>query len=140
MKDRFDLDYYNSLAAGTLTGHLGIIFTRLQEGEVIAEMDAAPHLLAPNGFLHAGSLVTLADYAAGLGCIAHLPEGAIGFTTMELKTNHLSTTRSGIVECIAKPTHRGRTTQVWDAVITQKETGKTMVSFRCTQMILYPKS
>lgn len=139
MQSRFDLDYYNSLAKGTFTGHLGIVFTKMQEGEIVAEMDAAPHLLAPNGFLHAGSLVTLADYAAGLGCISHLPEGASGFTTMELKTNHLSTTRSGRVECVATPAHRGRTTQVWDAVITQKETGKTMVLFRCTQMILYPK-
>lgn len=140
MQNRFDLGYYNSLAAGTLTGHLGILFTRLQEGEIVAEMEAAPHLLAPNGFLHAGSLVTLADYAAGLGCVSHLPDGASGFTTIELKTNHLSTTRSGIVECIARPTHRGRTTQVWDAVITLKETGKTLVLFRCTQIILYAKA
>lgn len=139
MKDRFDLAYYNSLAAGTLTGHLGIVFTHMQEGEIVAEMEAASHLLAPNGFLHAGSLVTLADYTAGLGCISHLPEGAMGFTTLELKTNHLSTTRSGMVTCVAKPAHRGRTTQVWDAVITQQETGKTMVLFRCTQMMLYPK-
>lgn len=138
MSQAFDLEHYNSLAVGTLTGHLGIVFTHMQEGEIVAEMEAAAHLLAPNGFLHAGSLVTLADYCAGIGCMAHLPAGAIGFTTMELKTNHLSTTRSGFVECRAQPVHRGRTTQVWDAVIKQRETQKTMVLFRCTQMILYP--
>lgn len=139
MSKVFDLDYYNRLGEGTLTAHLGIHFTKIQDGELIVEMDAAPHLLAPNGFLHAGSLVTLADYAAGIGCITHLSEGATGFTTVELKSNHLGTTRAGMVECIAKPVHRGRTTQVWDAVITLKETGKTLVLFRCTQMILYAK-
>lgn len=139
MKLRFDLDYYNSLAAGHLPAYLNIVFTRMQEGEVVAEMSIADYMLAPNGFLHAGSLVTFADYAAGLGCIAHLPVGATGFTTMELKTNHLGTAHAGIVECIARPVHRGRTTQIWDATLTLQNTSKPMALFRCTQMILYPK-
>ena len=86
-----------------------------------------------------GSIVTLADTAAGCGCMAHLPEGATGFTTIELKSNHLGTTRDGTVDCTARAAHLGKTTQVWDAVVTHRESGKTLALFRCTQMVLYPK-
>jgi len=98
-----------------------------------------PFLLAPNGFLHAGSVVSLADTCAGYGCIANLPEGAQGFTTIELKSNYLATAREGVVECVATAAHLGRTTQVWDAIATVKATAKKLVLFRCTQLVLYPK-
>jgi len=98
-----------------------------------------PHLLAANGYLHAGSVVTLADTASGYGCIANLPEGAANFTTIELKSNHLGTARDGVITCTAKVAHKGRTTQVWDATVTDKTSGRTIALFRCTQMILYPK-
>lgn len=83
--------------------------------------------------------VALADKAAGYGCIANLPARALGFTTMELKSNHLGTAREGTIDCVAKAAHLGRTTQVWDAVVTHRETRRTLALFRCTQMLLYPK-
>eukprot|EP01036_Dinobryon_divergens_P038919 gene38918-biopygen30959 len=95
--------------------------------------------MAPNGFLHAGSVVTLADTSCGYGCVANLPKEASGLTTIELKSNHLGTALEGTIDCVAKPAHLGRTTQVWDAVVTHRETGKTIALFRCTQMVLYPK-
>jgi uncharacterized protein (TIGR00369 family) len=95
--------------------------------------------MAPNGFLHAGAVVSLADATAGCGCVAHLPEGATGFTTIELKSNHVATARDGSIECTAKAAHFGKTTQVWDAIVTHKESGKTIALFRCTQMLLYGK-
>jgi uncharacterized protein (TIGR00369 family) len=96
--------------------------------------------MAPNGFLHAGSVVTLADSCSGYGCVNSLPQGAAGFTTIELKSNFLGTARAGRVECVAKLVHGGKTTQVWDATVVSVENGKTMALFRCTQMILYPKA
>ena len=135
-----DADHFNRIAAPCLPGHLGLRITHIGDGEVRAEMPVQPALMAPNGFLHAGSLVTLADTSAGCGCMAHLPPGATGFTTIELKSNHLGTARDGTVECTARATHLGRTTQVWDATVTHRETGKTLALFRCTQMVLYPKA
>lgn len=129
----------NAAGAHHLPGLLGIVITRAEGGEVHAELKVRTELMAPNGFLHAGSLVTLADTCAGYGCMVHLPEGATGFTTVELKSNHLGTAREGTVACVARPVHLGRTTQVWDATVTHVDTGKTLVLFRCTQMILYPK-
>jgi len=134
-----DAQHFNRFGADSLPGHLGIIVRHVGDGEVRLELPVARHLMAPNGYLHAGSIVTLADTASGYGCISSLPEGATGFTTIELKSNHLGTARDGTLECIAKAAHRGRTTQVWDAVVTHRESGKTLALFRCTQMVLYPK-
>ena len=133
------LDLLNQRGIGRLPGHLGIVITSVGDGQVTAELPVQPHLLAPNGYLHAGSVVTLADTASGYGCIANLPEGANNFTTIELKSNHLGTARDGTIICTARVEHKGRNTQVWDAVVKSKETGKTLALFRCTQMILYPK-
>ena len=129
----------NERGTGRLPGHLGIVITAVGDGQLTAELPVLPHLLAPNGYLHAGSVVTLADTASGYGCIANLPEGANNFTTIELKSNPLGTARDGTIVCTAKVEHKGRNTQVWDAVVKNKETGKTIALFRCTQMILYPK-
>ena len=129
----------NQRGAHNLPGHLGIVITHVSAEEIRAEMPVIPALMAPNGFLHAGSVVTLADTAAGYGCVALMPQGAAGFTTVELKSNHLGTAREGTVEVKATPVHLGKTTQVWDSVVRHRETGKTIALFRCTQMILYPK-
>jgi len=125
--------------APTLPGYLGIEVTEVDEGTLSVRLDIKPHHLAPNGFLHAGTVVTLADTAAGYGCFINLPEGANGFTTIELKSNHLGTARDGAISCKATAVHLGKTTQVWDSVVVNEATGKTIALFRCTQMVLYPK-
>jgi 1,4-dihydroxy-2-naphthoyl-CoA hydrolase len=132
-------DHFNKRGAENLPGYLGIVITRVSESEVWSELPVKKWLMAPNGFLHAGSVVTLADTSAGYGCAANLPEGASGFTTIELKSNHVGTARDGTIECTATAVHLGKTTQVWDAVVTHRESGKRIAYFRCTQMVLYPK-
>lgn len=134
-----DNEHFNTRAAGTFPGYLGIIAKLVEPAEVRLELAIATHHLAPNGYLHAGAVVTLADTSCGYGCLANLPEGATNFTTIELKSNHLGTAREGTIESVAKPVHKGRTTQVWDAVVTHRETGKVIAMFRCTQMMIYPK-
>lgn len=134
------IDRINAASQGSLPGLLGIRAVKLENGALHTEMPVRPDLMAPNGYLHAGSLVTLADTTCGYGCRSMLPEGANGFTTIELKSNHLSTARDGTVDCVATVVHKGRATQVWDAVVTHRETRKTLVVFRCTQMVLYPKA
>ncbi|HEY5799500.1 MAG TPA: PaaI family thioesterase [Burkholderiaceae bacterium] len=134
-----DHHYFNTFGAGFLPAHLGLRVNEVAQGRVTGELEVQPHLLAPNGFLHAGTVVTLADTMCGYGCIAHLPDGAQSFTTIELKSNFMGTARTGLIDCTATAVHLGRTTQLWDAVVTDRTTGKTMALFRCTQMVLYPK-
>jgi uncharacterized protein (TIGR00369 family) len=133
------LEQLNKRGGGFLPGHLGIVITKFGPGEMCAELAVTPQLMAPNGYLHAGTIVTLADTASGYGCVASLPEGAIGFTTIELKSNFLGTARSGVIDCVAKAAHLGKTTQIWDATVIHRDTGKTIAMFRCTQIVLYAK-
>ena len=136
---KFSAENMNKFGSASLPGFLGIEITRVDGGEVAARLEVKPHHLAPNGFLHAGTVITLADTAAGYACVANLPEGANSFTTIELKSNHLGTARDGAIACVAKAAHLGKTTQVWDVVVTNEANGKTIAMFRCTQMILYPR-
>jgi uncharacterized protein (TIGR00369 family) len=129
---------HRELYEGSLPQLLGFELLSADKDSLVAVFDVKPHHLAPNGYLHAASIIMLADSACGYGCMLNLPEGANSFTTIELKSNHLGTAREGRVECHATPVHRGRNTQVWDATVTAG--GKTIALFRCTQMVLWPKN
>lgn len=123
-----------------LPGFLGIEMTSLEQGKASGRMAVKPVHGAPNGYLHAASVIALADTICGKATIAHLPEGAESFTTIELKSNHLGTVREGAVTCAATAQHLGKTTQVWDAVVSDEASGRKIALFRCTQMILWPKA
>lgn len=122
-----------------LPGLLGLTFEAPEPGVVHGSFAVAPHHMAPNGFLHAASVIALADTACGYGTMVNRPAGATGFTTIELKTNFLGTAREGLVCCTARLAHGGRMTQVWDAEVRADGAEKAMALFRCTQMILYPR-
>ena len=120
-----------------LPGLLGIEFDGVEDGVVRAHLALRQAHFAPNGYVHAATLVALADTAAGYGCLLNLPEGGTGFTTIELKTNFMRSAREGTITCEAHLVHGGRTTQLWDATIDDAES-RRMAVFRCTQLILRP--
>ncbi|MGC2241014.1 MAG: PaaI family thioesterase [Acidimicrobiia bacterium] len=130
--------FLERLGESRLPGFLDIELVELRHGSSQMRMVLAEKHLASNGYLHAASVVALADTAAGYGCVASLPPGAVGFTTIEQKTNHLGTLLSGALVADASLSHEGRSTQVWDTLVTAEETGKTIALYRCTQIILYP--
>ena len=129
----------NARAPGHLPGWFGIEIIGIEPGRLDARLPIRPEMLAPNGFLHAATIVALADTSAGYATIAHLPESAGGFTTIELKTNFLGTLTEGLLLCTATAVHSGRLTQVWDAEVRSKD-GRRLALFRCTQMVLWPKA
>ena len=121
-----------------LPGLLGIEVLEVAAGRLVAKLKVAKKHMALNGYLHAGSVITLADSSAGYGCLANLPEGAVGFTTVELKSNLMGTVTQGEVVCVASCMHAGRTTQVWECEV-RSEASKLLAKFTCTQLILYAK-
>jgi uncharacterized protein (TIGR00369 family) len=131
---------WNARGAENLPGLLGIVFEKVESAEVVAKVTVRKTLMAPNGYLHAGTVVTLADTCCGYGTVMSLPEGASGFTTIELKSNFFGSAREGTIVCVARPLHQGRTTQVWDATVTPMGGSKPIAQFRCTQMVLWPKA
>jgi 1,4-dihydroxy-2-naphthoyl-CoA hydrolase len=129
----------NERGTGRLPGLIGLDVLEGGEGWLATRLELRDELLAPNGYLHAATIVALADTSCGYGTFVSLPEGAEGFTTIELKTNFLGTKLAGVITCEARLAHGGRTTQVWDATVTDDDSGKLLALFRCTQLILYPR-
>jgi len=132
-------EVFNGRSAGHLPGLVGLQILSMTPQGVDSRLAVRQDLMAPNGFLHAATVIALADTSCGYGCVALLPQGASGFTTLELKANFLGTTREGAIACRATPVHLGRTTQVWDAVVSIEGGEKKIATFRCTQMVLWPK-
>ena len=133
------LDALNGRGDGLLPGLVGFRVIALREGQLEAELDVQRQLCAPNGYLHAATLVALAATACGNGALAHLPDGALNFTTIELKTNFLGTAKDGTIACSARAVHLGASTQVWDATVTRVRDAREIALFRCTQMVLYDR-
>lgn len=136
---RLDTEEIARRGRGTLVETLGLEILEVADGTARGRMAVEARHLAPNGYLHAACVVALADTCCGYGTYGTLPEGAAGFTTVELKSNHLGTARGGTLLCEARVVHRGRTTQVWDAtVFAEDRPEKPIALFRCTQMVLWP--
>jgi uncharacterized protein (TIGR00369 family) len=121
---------------GRLPGMFGVELLSIEPGAVEGRLELKPEHLAPNEFLHAATVIAIADSCAGMGCIASLPEGAAGFTTIELKTNFLGTATEGALLCSARMVHSGSRTQVWDSTVSREGDGRVIALFRCTQVIL----
>jgi 1,4-dihydroxy-2-naphthoyl-CoA hydrolase len=132
----FNSKYFEEWQRGSLCEWLDFKVDEITQGRLEGRVFVRPDMLSPNGFMHGGSVVSIADTAAGFGALAHLPEGSKNFTTIELKTNFLSTTQGGWVFATAKAYHLGKKTQVWDVDVFNQDK-KLMALFRCTQMILW---
>jgi 1,4-dihydroxy-2-naphthoyl-CoA hydrolase len=140
LRDDVTIEVLNRRGGEYLPGYLGIEMLELLENSLRSRMPVKKLHFAPNDFLHAASIVALADTTCGYATMAHLPKGAQSFTTIELKSNHLGTVSEGSIACLATAQHLGRNTQVWDAVVTDEANGKKIALFRCTQMVLWPKA
>ena len=130
------LERMSAAMEGRLPGLFGVELLGIEHGATETRLDLRAEHLAPNDFLHAGTIITLADTSCGMGCLASLPEHAVGFTTIELKTNFLATAREGALRCSARLVHGGGRTQVWDATVSREEDERVIALFRCTQYLL----
>jgi len=110
----------------------------VDEKALTARLTVRHDLIAGTGYLWAPVVVAIADALCAFGVAAHWPEGATSFTTVESKANFLgSATEGEVVVGAATPLHAGRTTQVWDATVSNETKGRPMAAYRCTQLILY---
>jgi uncharacterized protein (TIGR00369 family) len=130
----------NRANKGKLPGHLGLTITEVADGRVVGRFDVRPDLVAHTGYLLAGALLTALDILCAYGVSTVWPDDANGFTTVEVKSNFLGTVREGAVTVIAELLHGGRTTQIWDARASDEASGRLLAVFRCTQIILYPRT
>ncbi len=133
--------WLNEFASKKHPGMVGVEILSCEPHEVTGRLDVGEELVAGTGFLWAPVIITLADWLCAAGTPSNMKEGAESFTTIELKTNFLGSVRAGgAIFGRARPVHVGRTTQVWDVEVSDEATERTIALFRCTQMILFPRS
>ena len=128
---------FATLGANSFPGFVGVEIVKVDNNFGEARLEIKAVHFAPNGYLHAGCIVTLADTIAGYACLYNLPANGVSFTTIELKANFLGSIKAGSMKAEARLGHAGKTTQVWDVVVSDEENGKKLALFRCTQLILY---
>jgi 1,4-dihydroxy-2-naphthoyl-CoA hydrolase len=130
----------NQFIQGKHPGLVGVEVLSCSDDLVTGRLDVTEEVVAGTGMLWAPVVITLADWLCAVGIGYSLPEGA-SFTTIELKTNFMGTVREGgAVGGRARPVHKGRSTQVWDVEVSDESSGKVVALFRCTQMVLHPRS
>jgi uncharacterized protein (TIGR00369 family) len=117
---------------------LGITAREFAADAIVLELEWRPELCTSNGILHGGVIMTLAD-SAGAGCaFLNLPDGAIGTSTIESKTNFLGAVRGGSVTARSNALHVGSTTIVVETEV-RDDTGRLVAKVTQTQAVLRPR-
>jgi uncharacterized protein (TIGR00369 family) len=106
---------------------------------VVISVDWKPELCTSNGLLHGGVIMALADSAGGACAFANLPEGAIGTSTIESKTNFLGAVKSGAITATATVLHRGSTTIVIETSV-RDDADRLIAKVTQTQAVLRPRA
>ena len=115
---------------------LGIEFTAIGRDEMRASMPVNENTVQPFGILHGGASVALAETLASVGAYLNIEDDTKMAVGLEINANHIKPVRlGGRVTGIAKPLHRGASTQVWETRI-ETENGKLVCISRCTLAIV----
>ena len=118
---------------------LAMTASELGAGRVAVHLDWRPELCTANGLLHGGAVMALADAAGGACAYLNLPEGAVGTSTIESKTNFLGAVREGsTVTATAVPLHAGRSTIVVETEL-RTDDGRLVAKTTQTQSVLQPR-
>jgi 1,4-dihydroxy-2-naphthoyl-CoA hydrolase len=124
----------NERIRGTFAGVLGMEFTHLAADRVEATLAVRQEHKQAWGIVHGGAVMMLADTVAGAGAYMNLGQGQ-ETVTVEMKINLIGAVREGTIRAEALPLHRGRTTSIWEARITD-EAGKLVAVSLSTHMVL----
>ena len=129
------VELINQAIQYSLIGNLGIEITRIAEGEVEAEMVVSPKTSRPDGILHGGANLALAETMAGLGSLLLVDLEEFDVRGIQVNGNHTGVVKSGSVKAVAKIVHHGNQTHIWNVDVRNKE-GKLVSTARVTNMIV----
>lgn len=132
------LDALNARRKNTLLETLDMEFTAVGKDYVEAKMPVTPKVHQPDGVLHGGATVALAETVGSVASFVFLDGENFFVRGIEINANHVRSIAKGTVYAKAKFIHKGRTTQVWDIRITD-ENGRLISSSKLTTIAL-PKS
>jgi len=133
------LDFLNNkIVKNTLLETLQITFTDFDGKQLTAQMPVNPRVHQPMGLLHGGATAALAESVGSTASHVVLNRDDIEVRGIELSINHLRSKKEGIITATAKPIHLGRTTHLWEIIITDEE-GKLIAHSKLTNIVL-PKN
>lgn len=115
------LDQCNAINANTLMETLAISFVDIGDDFLIAKMPVTSKVHQPEGVLHGGATVALAESVGSLAAYMFVDHKKFIIRGIEISANHVKAIKSGYVYAKASPLHKGRTTQLWDVKITDEE-------------------
>ena len=135
-KKKIDVKSINKNMGNTMMSHLGIKVSKIGKDYIVGTMPVNNKTKQPYGILHGGASVTLAESLGSLAANLCISDNkyAVG---LEINANHIKAVKEGIVEGTAKICHLGRTTQVWEIHIYQRD--KLTCLSRLTMSILNKK-
>ncbi len=111
----------NKMCKNTLMQTLGIEFTQVGSDFIVARMPVTSKVHQPDGVLHGGASVALAESVGSAGAYFLLNSDEIVIRGIEIAANHVKSVRAGYVYAHASIVHKGQTTQLWQIKITNEE-------------------
>lgn len=129
-----DLETLNASSADTMVAHLGIVYTRLGDDLLEAEMPVDARTHQPFGLLHGGASAALAETLGSMAGWLMTRDGQNVVGT-ELNATHHRAVSSGKVRGVCQPLHTGRQTQSWEIVVFDEQ-GRRCCTCRLSTMVL----
>lgn len=138
MDKQATIDYINKkMLPNTLMETLSIIVTDIGDNFVVAKMPVTPAVHQPDGILHGGASVALAESVGSIATHLFVDTEKFFVRGLEISANHLKSIKEGFVTATAKPIHQGRTTQLWEIKIT--DDADNLISLCKLTAIVLPK-
>lgn len=129
----------NNMCKNTLMETLGIEFIEVGEDYLVARMPVSPRVHQPDGVLHGGASVALAESVGSAGAYLFLSTEDVVIRGIEIAANHVKSVSTGYVYANASILHKGRTTQLWQIKIVN-DVGKLVSLIKLTTLILPKKT
>jgi len=132
------LSVCNEICKGTLMETLDIEFIDVGENFLTARMPVSPKVYQPDGVLHGGASVALAESVGSAASYVFLDGNEFYVRGIEIAANHVKSIKDGFVFARASILHKGRTTQLWEIKITNQE-GELISNCKLTTIALPKK-
>lgn len=127
----------NAFTPNTLMETLNITYTNVGPDFLTASMPVDTRVYQPDGVLHGGAMLALAESVGSAACFVFLDTEHFSIRGIEMSANHVKSMRDGQVHATAKLLHKGRTTQVWNILL--KNDKQQLISAAKLTTIAIPK-
>jgi len=115
------VEILNDANKNTLMETLGIKFIDVDENKVVATMPVNSRVHQPDGVLHGGATVALAETVGSYASFLSIDKETQMVRGIEISANHVGGIKEGLVIATAKPIHKGKTTHLWEIRIVDEQ-------------------